>query len=157
MQKNSPRANGEQGMNAVPGLRTPVRAALLALAGILALGAVKPAEAAFGRRFVITVGAGQVTGGPHANFPMLVSFQHNNLRTTANGGLVTSDAGDDILLRGEDVTTCDALTAPFSDMVGAANEEETPNAQNHRFDTALLLHVPAARLRRRGLRYRSRR
>ncbi len=55
---------------------------------------------------MITVGAGQVTGGPHPNFPMLVSFQHLNLRSTANGGLVTSDAGDDILLRGEDVTTC---------------------------------------------------
>jgi len=94
------------GMNARRLFLPHLRAALVAFAGILILALPEATEAAFARRFVITVGAGQVTGGPHPNFPMLVSFQHLNLRSTANGGLVTSDAGDDILLRGEDGTTC---------------------------------------------------
>ena len=72
---------------------------------ILALVAVR-GEAAFGFRKVVTVQAGQVATGPHADFPLLLSLTDPNLATTPNGGNVTSSAGHDIVFRGEDATTC---------------------------------------------------
>ena len=63
-------------------------------------------EGAFGFRKVVTVQPGQVAGGPHANFPLLVSLVDPNLATVPNAGNVTSSNGYDIVFRGEDVTTC---------------------------------------------------
>ena len=66
----------------------------------------------------ITVQAGQVSNGPHTNFPMLVSLTDPNLATTANGGHVASyNAGTndpwDIIFEALDDTTCGgAGTAP---------------------------------------------
>jgi len=76
----------------------------LALVALALLSA--EVEGAFGFRKVITVQAGQVAGGPHANFPLLVSLVDPNLATVPNGGNVTSSNGYDIIFRGEDVTTC---------------------------------------------------
>ena len=39
---------------------------------------------------------GTVTGGPHADFPVLVSVTESWLRDAASGGVVTSSAGYDI-------------------------------------------------------------
>ena len=86
--------------------RSVVRTGRMALALLaVALPAVH-AEAALGFRKVITVQAGQVASGPHANFPLLVSLVDPNLATVPNGGNVTSDSGYDIVFRGEDATTC---------------------------------------------------
>jgi hypothetical protein len=54
----------------------------------------------------ITVQSGQVQGGPHTDFPMLVSLTDPVLRILANGGHVTSSVGYDIIFRGMDDTTC---------------------------------------------------
>jgi len=72
----------------------------------------------FTYRKSITVRAGQVSTGPHTNFPMLVSMTDLDLRTTANNGKVASyDAGTndprDIVFMALDDTTCGgAGTAP---------------------------------------------
>jgi hypothetical protein len=72
----------------------------------------------FTYRKSITVQSGQVSNGPHTNFPMLVSMTDPNLRTTANGGHVASyNAGTndpwDIIFRSLDDTTCGGSgTAP---------------------------------------------
>ena len=63
-------------------------------------------DAALGFRKVITVQAGQVAAGPHADFPLLVSLVDPNLATIPNLGNVTSSKGHDIIFRGEDATTC---------------------------------------------------
>jgi hypothetical protein len=61
----------------------------------------------------ITVQPGQVISGPHTNFPFLFSRTDGDLRSTANGGHVTSDNGYDIIFRANDDTTCGgAGTAP---------------------------------------------
>jgi hypothetical protein len=62
----------------------------------------------------ITVQAGEVSGGPLTNFPMLVSFTDANLETVANGGHVASyncyngSTNDpcDLVFLGLDDTTC---------------------------------------------------
>ena len=65
----------------------------------------------FQYRKSFTVQAGQVSGGPHTNFPMLINItSDNNLRTVANLGYVASyDAGTgdprDILFRASDGRT----------------------------------------------------
>ncbi len=46
---------------------------------------------------VLQVNAGQVTGGPHADFPLLFNTTDPVLRTTGNGGRVTSASGWDII------------------------------------------------------------
>jgi hypothetical protein len=45
----------------------------------------------------IRINAGQVTGGPHTNFPFLFSTTDPAFRTTANGGAVTNANGWDII------------------------------------------------------------
>jgi hypothetical protein len=65
----------------------------------------------FTYRKSITVQAGQVSGGPLTNFPMLVSMTDPNLATVANGGHVASyNAGTndpwDIIFEALDDATC---------------------------------------------------
>jgi biopolymer transport protein ExbB len=66
----------------------------------------------------ITVQAGQVSGGPHTNFPMLVSVTNATLATTANGGRIASynaatNDPQDLVFEGLDDTTCGGVgTSP---------------------------------------------
>jgi hypothetical protein len=81
---------------------------------VLLLRFVKPApvDAAFAARKVVTIDSTRVPGtANHSNFPVLVSLTALNLRSTANGGLVTSSQGHDILFRDEDPTTCSGPAA----------------------------------------------
>jgi hypothetical protein len=73
-----------------------------------------PVSAAFARRKVLTIDRTRVPGtANHVDFPVLVSITGDpNLRTTANGGSVTSAQGDDILFRAEDATTCAPSASP---------------------------------------------
>ncbi|MDI6791804.1 MAG: DUF2341 domain-containing protein [bacterium] len=48
-------------------------------------------------RRLIDITDAQVSGGPHSNFPVLVSTTLVDLKTTANGGDVTDAEGDDII------------------------------------------------------------
>ena len=64
------------------------RGAAMALVALALLSS--EAEGAFGFRKVITVQAGQVAGGPHANFPLLVSLVDPNLATVPNGARAPS-------------------------------------------------------------------
>jgi hypothetical protein len=81
----------------------PIAAALVAAA--LVCGLTATAEASFAYRKTITINGTRVVGGPHLDFPVLVSVVDPELRTTANGGGVTSDAGYDIAFRAADGTT----------------------------------------------------
>jgi hypothetical protein len=72
---------------------------------VLVLGATATAEASFAYRKTITIDGSRVVGGPHLDFPVLVSVVDPDLRTTANGGGVTSPAGYDIAFRAADGTT----------------------------------------------------
>jgi len=73
--------------------------------------AVQFSNCGFFYRKSITVQSGQVQGGPHTDFPMLVSLTDPDLRTLATGGHVTSSLGYDIIFRAVDSTTCGG-TAP---------------------------------------------
>jgi hypothetical protein len=94
---------------------------ILIFSGILLLSQISSvqeaqAQGAFGYRKAITVQSGQVSSGPHTDFPMLVSFTDADLKTVANGGHVASyDATNndprDIIFRALDSTTCNG-TAP---------------------------------------------
>ena len=65
----------------------------------------------YGYRMGITVNSSQVQNGPLTNFPFLFNTTSTNLKTTANGGHVTSAYGYDIIFRALDATTCGG-TAP---------------------------------------------
>jgi hypothetical protein len=75
------------------------------LGGLLVLALATNANAGFAFRKPITINGAQVLGGPHLDFPVLVSVVDPNLRTTANGGGVTSSSGYDIAFRAADGTT----------------------------------------------------
>jgi hypothetical protein len=87
--------------------RSPVIPALLALLALV--GAVPDADAAFPNgysyRRLIDLTDAQVSGGPHTNFPVLISLTLADLRTTGNGGKVTDAQGDDIIFTASDGTT----------------------------------------------------
>lgn len=78
-----------------------VRLGLVALASGLGLVAPASAQGTFAYRKTITVLAGGLAGGPHLNFPLLVSLPNDAslLARVAAGGR-------DIMFRGEDDTTC---------------------------------------------------
>ncbi len=73
------------GLDASSGVDTPVDTAT---DGDAAVG---------GTTIRIDVVTGAVTGGPHVDFPLLVSFTDPVLRSIANGGSVASDAGFDLV------------------------------------------------------------
>ncbi len=93
-------AGGKRGLS-------PVIPAVLAL--LTLIGAVHDAEAAFPNgysyRRLIDITNAQVSGGPHTNFPILVSTTLADLRTTGNGGKVTDAQGDDIIFTDSDGST----------------------------------------------------
>jgi hypothetical protein len=79
---------------------------LAALVGLaLLLGSTGLAEASFAHRKPITIDGTRVVGGPHLDFPVLVSVVDPELATIANGGGVTSPSGYDIAFRAADGTT----------------------------------------------------
>jgi len=55
-------------------------------------------------RKTITIPAAQVSGGPHTNFPVLVSVTDADLATTANGGYVENANGWDIVFSQDHVS-----------------------------------------------------
>ena len=63
-------------------------------------------DGTFQYRMPITVQAGQVSGGPHTNFPVLVNTTSTNLKSISSGGKVWNSNGYDIVFRGTDDTTC---------------------------------------------------
>ena len=77
---------------------------------VFALSAASTAGAAtFTHRTVVTIDHTRVPDAdllPLTNFPILVSVTNNALKTTANGGFVTSSRGYDIIFQGEDAPTC---------------------------------------------------
>jgi len=87
--------------------RYPVISILLAL--LVFASAVRDADAAFPNgysyRRLIDITNAQVSGGPHTNFPVLISMTVADLKTTANGGKVTDAQGDDIIFTDSDGTT----------------------------------------------------
>ena len=95
---------------------------ILLFSGVLLLSqtsSVQEAQAqgAFGYRKSITVQSGQVSSGPHTNFPMLVSFTDPKLKTVAYGGYVasynaTNNDPQDIIFRALDTTTCGPTAPP---------------------------------------------
>jgi len=85
-----------------------MRRGLWAAVALAVLGSAAPSTAAsFARRTVVTVDRNQVPGvASLTDFPVLVSVVASvNLRTTANGGFVTSSLGHDIIFQGEDAPT----------------------------------------------------
>jgi len=95
------------------GGRGPMRLCFVVSAALLAFHVMaSPAEAAYAFWKAITVNAGQVSGGPLTNFPFLFSTTDPDLRTTANGGRVTSANGYDIVFQAKDTTTCGGPPAP---------------------------------------------
>ena len=71
----------------------------------LVLGLGRPAHADFAFRKPLTIDGTQVQGGPHLDFPVLVSLVDPDLATVANGGGVQSAQGFDIAFRAADGTT----------------------------------------------------
>lgn len=53
----------------------------------------------------LTVNASFVSSGPHTNFPALINFTANNLKSIGNGGIITDAEGDDIRFYASDGTT----------------------------------------------------
>ena len=92
--------------HAIRGRGRAVAAAVLSLS---ALSVAPTAAATFTHRTVVTIDHTRVPDAdllPLGNFPVLVSLTHDNLKTTGNGGFVTSSQGHDILFQGEDAPTC---------------------------------------------------
>ncbi len=81
-----------------------------------ALGVASTAAAAtFTHRTVVTIDHTKVPGvASLANVPVLVSVTNAALKTTANGGFVTSSKGYDIIFQGEDAPTCGGIYPPLA-------------------------------------------
>jgi len=81
---------------------------LLLLVGASGLAFAPAADAAFSAGRKMTIDANQVGGssGSLPDFPVLVNLTDNELKTTANGGRVTSSNGYDIIFRAYDSATC---------------------------------------------------
>jgi hypothetical protein len=90
----------EYALSSLAGAQNPSLASSIATTATLNGGvAIFRPICTYNFRKSITVNSGQVIGGPHANFPLLVSLTDANLKTTANGGNVTDAGGDDIIFR----------------------------------------------------------
>ena len=73
-----------------------------------------PASCEFAYRKAITVQSGQVSSGPHTNFPMLVKVTDEDLATVANDGKVENASATepyDLIFRALDSTTCGGSTS----------------------------------------------
>ncbi len=101
------------------------------------LGLAGPAQAQFTREITLTVNAGQVVGGPHADFPMLVDVTDAELQCTPAGagcggapGAVRSVDGYDIVFRGE--ADSPGICAPAAEPCMLAHEIELYDGLNGR-------------------------
>lgn len=75
-------------------LRTSI---LICLVMSAATGFSQNPVCGFQYKKTITINGDRVAGGPHTNFPMLISHTDTDLRTTGNGGDVTNANGYDII------------------------------------------------------------
>jgi len=75
------------------------------LTALLWLNGAVPVEAAFGYVRNLRVPPAQVTGGPHADFPVLVQFTGDPLLRTAPAGRISSPQAYDIQFRAADQVT----------------------------------------------------
>ena len=78
---------------------------LVGAACLLLLAGAAQTEAGFAFRKPVTIDGTRVVGGPHLDFPVLVTVIDPNLRTVANGGGVQNASGYDIAFRAADGTT----------------------------------------------------
>ncbi|MDX2442188.1 MAG: DUF2341 domain-containing protein, partial [Bacteroidales bacterium] len=74
--------------------------------------------AGYGYRKSITIPAVQISGGPHVNFPVLVSVTDNDLRTTVNGGYVENSNGWDIAFSEDDTNPLDHQVESYDPSTG---------------------------------------
>ncbi len=74
--------------------------------------------AGYGYRKSITIPVAQISGGPHVNFPVLVSVTDNDLRTIANGGFVENGSGWDIAFTEDHVTTLNHQVESYNAITG---------------------------------------
>lgn len=84
-------------------------ASLFSLAAMLALCLCAPGALAYNYSKSITIDRSKIPnscGTTLASFPVLFSVTDASLKLTSNGGKVTNAAGDDIIFRGLDTTTC---------------------------------------------------
>jgi hypothetical protein len=104
-------------------MRTFSRLSLCAFALTLGLASSSEAVGAFGYRKPITIDAALVTGSANLlEFPVLISFTHLDLRTTANGGHVSHPSGYDIVFRAADgVTRLDFELESYDGASGTVN------------------------------------
>ena len=83
------------------------------LSGILILMSLIPVNSqwltGYNYRKTITIPAAQINGGPHANFPVLITITDHDLRTQANGGFVHNANGWDIAFSLDHVTTLEII------------------------------------------------
>jgi hypothetical protein len=87
--------------------------------GLLLLAFAGSAEAGFAFRKQVTIDGSRVVGGPHLDFPVLVTVVDPNLRTVAAGGGVQNASGYDITFRAADGTTVLDYEIEFYDGSGA--------------------------------------
>ncbi|MEE4214951.1 MAG: DUF2341 domain-containing protein, partial [Bacteroidales bacterium] len=69
-------------------------------------------------RKTVTIPAAQVSGGPHTDFPVLVSFADNDLRTIANGGYVENASGWDIVFSEDNINPLDHELESYNPVSG---------------------------------------
>lgn len=95
-------------------LSSPRSTRTLAALVFLPLFAPASLHAAFAGRKLITINKLQVPGtANHIDFPVLISIANDTqLKSTTNGGLVTSAVGNDILFYGQDAPSCAPAGAP---------------------------------------------
>ena len=92
------------------GLGLLARRGASALAAILVLCLSAPSAFAYNYSKSITIDRSKISdascGATLSNYPMLFSVTDANLKNTGSGGRVTDPAGDDIIFRAFDTTTC---------------------------------------------------
>ncbi|MGM0667596.1 MAG: DUF2341 domain-containing protein, partial [Bacteroidota bacterium] len=69
-------------------------------------------------RKTVTIPAAQVSGGPHTDFPVLVSVTDNDLRTIANGGYVENASGWDIVFSEDNINPLDHELESYNPVSG---------------------------------------
>ena len=108
----------------------------------LALASRSEAIGSFDYRRPITIDAAQVTGSANLlDFPVLISFTHLDLRTTANGGHVSHPSGYDIVFRAADgLTRLDFELESYDGASGTVNAWVRIPVLSHDVDTVLYVY-----------------
>jgi len=122
-----------------------VQKAFLALIIVIAiyLALVPAVQAAFGFRKKITIDNAKVSGTSDLlNFPLLIKIENDNdLKTTVNGGQVTSTNGYDIVFRAADeVTQLDHEIESYDGTTGTLTAWIKIPVLDHNDDTVIYLY-----------------